>query len=66
MYVCMYVGRIDPIFDDKNHNIIEDVLNKYPDAKSLEMETFQLLHLAHCSKIPIYASAAAIVVCQKQ
>lgn len=31
----------------------------------MEMETFQLLHLAHCSKAPIIAAAAAIVVANR-
>lgn len=58
-------GRIDPNFDDNNHEIIDKLLQRYPDAKSLEMETFILLHLAKCSKISIKATAAAIVVANR-
>lgn len=59
-------GRIDPNFDDVNTNLIGYLQSKYPRARTLEMETFQLLHLARCSKEPIYASAAAIVVANRQ
>ena len=59
-------GRIDDAhFDDDNHNITQMLLNKYPTARSLEMESFWLLHLAHCSKVPIKATAAAIVVANR-
>ena len=59
-------GRIDPNFSDANSDIIEDLQTHYPRARSLEMETFQLLHLARCSQTPIHASAAAIVVANRQ
>lgn len=59
-------GRIDPNFDDCNLTIIDDVVRTYPNAKTMEMESFQLLHLANCSKIPIYASACAIVVANRR
>lgn len=57
-------GRIDPNFIDHNESLIQTILTCYPSAKTMEMETFQLLHLAKCaSKLtPIRATAAAIVV----
>jgi uridine phosphorylase len=56
-------GRVDSDnFDDRNETLVDKVIAKYPSAASMEMESFQLLHLANCSKIPIYASAAAIVI----
>lgn len=58
-------GRVDENFDDDNKEIIDTILKRYPEAKTLEMETFMLLHLANCSKIPIYASACAIVVANR-
>ena len=58
-------GRIDPQFDDANEGLIEQVCEKYPDARTMEMETFQLFHLAKCSKQPFFASAAAIVVANR-
>lgn len=59
-------GRMDDSFDDNNSAVIDAIIARYPDAKTLEMETFQLLHLAQCSiKQPIIASAAAIVVANR-
>ena len=58
-------GRIDGHFDDDNHNITQLLLNKYPTARSLEMESFWLLHLAQCSNVSIKATAAAIVVANR-
>lgn len=59
-------GRIDDNFDDCNENLIADyVLRRYPDAGSMEMESFSLLHLAKCAKKPIFAAATAIVVANR-
>lgn len=58
-------GRIDPNFDDDNHDINKMLVERYPSARSLEMESFWLLHLAQCSKIPIKATAAAIVLANR-
>lgn len=55
-------GRIDSAFDDGNGDLIAAVTASVPLAKSMEMESYVLLHLARCSKTPILASAAAIVV----
>jgi len=54
-------GRFDPNFDDKNQNLLEQVLNKYPDVKSIEMESYHLLDLAQQCKSPIKATAVAII-----
>jgi uridine phosphorylase len=32
----------------------------------MEMESYMLLHLAHCAKKPTYATAAAIVVANRK
>lgn len=58
----LILGRIDPSFYDENESIIGEIIQRYPDAKSMEMETFILMHLANCSSVGIAASAAAIVV----
>lgn len=58
-------GRIDPQFEDENETLIDRVCEKYPDALTMEMETFQLFHLAKCSAQPFLASAAAIVVANR-
>jgi uridine phosphorylase len=58
-------GRNDPVFDDRNQNIHDMLLKELPTARSLEMESFWLLHLAKCSKIPIKATAAAIVLANR-
>lgn len=59
-------GRIDDNFDDRNSSIIASITSHYPGARSLEMETFMLLHLARSSKVPIFATAAAIVVANRK
>jgi len=58
-------GRIDAMFADANDNIIARVMEEVPNAITLEMETFNLLHLARCSKEPIAASSATIVVANR-
>eukprot|EP01111_Echinosteliopsis_oligospora_P010075 TRINITY_DN3073_c0_g1_i2.p1 TRINITY_DN3073_c0_g1~~TRINITY_DN3073_c0_g1_i2.p1 ORF type:complete len:310 (+),score=73.18 TRINITY_DN3073_c0_g1_i2:51-932(+) len=60
-------GRIDSAFDDDNDNLIDTLLVKYPDIASLEMESFQLMHLAHCSRgHSVKAAAATIVLAQRK
>jgi len=59
-------GRVDPTFDDRNENLIDSLVREIPDLISIEMETFHLLDLARCSKIPISAGAAAIVLAQRR
>jgi len=58
-------GRIYEKFEDHNDAVVAAVLDKYATAKTLEMETFILFHLARCCNDPIYASAAAIVVASR-
>mmetsp|Transcript_20567 Transcript_20567/g.34602 ORF Transcript_20567/g.34602 Transcript_20567/m.34602 type:complete len:295 (-) Transcript_20567:89-973(-) len=59
-------NRIDPNFDDENHTVVDDVVAQEPDALTMEMETYLLFHLAECSKIPIHATAASIVVANRK
>lgn len=58
-------GRIDPNFEDGNDDLIKQIVSKYPNARTMEMETFVLFHLAKSCNVPIYASAAAIVVANR-
>jgi uridine phosphorylase len=65
-------GRVDVNFVDRNHGHLERILERYPDAVSLEMENFALFHLARCAtplkssdKPSIRAAAAMIVVFQR-
>jgi uridine phosphorylase len=54
-------GRIDPDFDDRNESLVAEILNKHPSAASMEMESFQLLHLARIStNHSVRASAVAL------
>mmetsp|Transcript_11383 Transcript_11383/g.24464 ORF Transcript_11383/g.24464 Transcript_11383/m.24464 type:complete len:371 (-) Transcript_11383:889-2001(-) len=43
-------GRTGTDFDDRNEELLTEVCRQYPSLISLEMETFQLLDLARCSK----------------
>lgn len=59
-------GRLDDRFDDRNAGLIDGLVHgAYPTAKSMEMESFYLLHLAQSAKIPIAACAAAIAVANR-
>jgi len=62
-------GRTDANFEDHNRNLIENEMfcnsEKYPTVISCEMETFQLLHLAHCSKTKIRAASMAIALANR-
>ena len=62
-------GRIDSNFIDNNEGLLEHVCSNHPSAVSMEMETFQLLHLAACAKDTanggagrIHATAAAVIL----
>jgi len=59
-------GRRDDNFDDKNSKLFDDISHKYPNASSIQMETFQLFHLARLSKGLIQAGACAIVLAQRR
>ena len=58
-------GRIDTNFADGNENVVENIIKNIPGVVSMEMETFTLFHLARCSRVPIYAGAAAMVVAHR-
>lgn len=60
-------GRTDPNFNDDNSDLVDLIVAKYPDMATLEMETFQLFHLARCSKKQdIRAGAAVMVLAQRR
>lgn len=67
-------GRIDDRFLDANASLIDETRKVYgatsgkdDSIQSMEMEAFQLLHLAKCADVkhPVYAAAAAIVVADR-
>jgi len=58
-------GRSDSAFEDNNETLVDEILKKYPETGSLQMETFQLLHLARLSKGTIKAGACAIALAQR-
>ena len=55
-------GRVDPKFDDHNEDLVRLIVDSVPNAKSMEMETYLLYHLANACKEKTFVSAAAIVV----
>ena len=55
-------GRVDAAFIDHNEDLTERLVERYPDAMSLEMETFHLLDLCRCSHGTIKGAAAALVL----
>jgi len=59
-------GRHDPQFDDRNQRLIETLRARVPDASSVQMETYQLFHLADIIRgRAIHAAALAIVLAQR-
>jgi uridine phosphorylase len=42
-------GRKDPNFNDANDHLIQEIIATYPNAVTLEMETFTLFHLSQCT-----------------
>lgn len=53
-------------FEDRNEDLMTQIKLAHPLVKTLEMETFQLFHLAQCSeKKRIRASAACIVLANR-
>ena len=53
-------GRIDPSFEDRNETLLHDLVAAFPTAVALEMETFQLFHLARlCRPVGSIRAAAA-------
>jgi uridine phosphorylase len=59
-------GRVTDSFDDYNETLIDEVLERYPEVATLEMETFHLFHMAQCSRGKIRAAAATIVLAQRK
>lgn len=58
-------GRQDPNFRDCNKDLLAELLRRYPQTKSLQMETFQLLFMPHICKRAIRTASAAIVLANR-
>ncbi|KAL3133066.1 hypothetical protein ABBQ38_006970 [Trebouxia sp. C0009 RCD-2024] len=58
-------GRPSTHFDDRNDDLLASLARTYPNALSLEMETFHLFDLARCSGGRIRAAAVAIVLAER-
>lgn len=52
-------GRQDPVFWDKNEELVQEITAKFPDTHSIEMETSMLFHLALCARDPTKLIKAA-------
>jgi uridine phosphorylase len=59
-------GRIVPGFEDKNQTLIDELMQEHPETGSLQMETFELFHLANTFKEPMHTAACAIVLAQRK
>lgn len=64
-------GRIDDQFDDQNKDLIDEILEKHPETGSLQMETYQMFHLAELNRRAqqqqmIHVAACAIVLAQRK
>lgn len=61
-------GRIDPNFNDHNADLVDKLVEKYPQISTLEMETFQLYQLAQSTRVAgsLRASAAVMVLAQRK
>jgi uridine phosphorylase len=65
-------GRSDPNFADKNANLIDKIMQTYPQTASLQMETYFLFHLAKLNAYTdpkdggISVAACAIVLAQRK
>lgn len=58
-------GRVSSSFDDRNADLLNTLTETYPNALSLEMETFHLFDLARCSGGKIKAAAVAIALAER-
>ncbi|KAI8462564.1 MAG: nucleoside phosphorylase domain-containing protein [Monoraphidium minutum] len=58
-------GRTGGPFDDGNESLIDELLAARPELISLEMETFQLLHLAACSGGSVVGAAFCIALAER-
>eukprot|EP00744_Colponema_vietnamica_P006165 GILI01008968.1.p1 GENE.GILI01008968.1~~GILI01008968.1.p1 ORF type:complete len:290 (+),score=52.61 GILI01008968.1:68-937(+) len=59
-------GRTGVHFDDHNESLLQALSKKHSNLTTLEMETFHLFHLAHCSKGSLKAAAACIVLFNRE
>ena len=50
-------GREDPNFTDHNEGLLERVDKECTDPKTMEMESFMLMHMAKCAKKEIRVAA---------
>ncbi len=53
------------LFDDRNDQLLTDLVARYPNVLSLEMETFHLLDLARCSNGTVVAAACCIALADR-
>ncbi len=58
-------GRQDPLFEDRNAGVLDQLRAQHPSVVSMEMETFQLFALANASRGAIRAAAASIGVANR-
>lgn len=58
-------GRVSGSFDDRNEGLLAKLTQQYPNALSLEMETFHLFDLARCSGGKVKAAAVAIALAER-
>lgn len=58
-------GRTGGPFDDNNDDLVTELLAAQPRLISLEMETFQLLHLAACSGGSVAGAAFCIALAER-
>ncbi|GFR52160.1 hypothetical protein Agub_g14691 [Astrephomene gubernaculifera] len=58
-------GRTGSDFDDRNEGLLGELVAAHPDLVSLEMETFQLLDLARCSRGSIKAIGMCVALAER-
>ncbi len=58
-------ARHDAAFDDRNATLLADLHAAAPDVVTLEMESFHLMDLAECSREPLLASSACLVLANR-
>jgi len=60
-------GRIDPHFDDQNADLIDIITSTYPEAVSIQMETYVMYYLSKiCYTKDIASAACGIVLAQRK
>lgn len=60
-------GRIDDAFNDRNHQLIDQVMEAQPNTGTLQMETFHLFHLSSIAvNRSLRVAACAIVLAQRK